>query len=346
MKLHIPKYTFSFLLLITFACHREHNVYKTERIMGSIFAITAYSADAVECQQAVDAAFEQMRLVDKLMSTYKPDSEISQLNRLAGVDGLKVSRPVMEIIQESKRYSELTGGAFDVTVGPLIELWGFKHKDWRFPEAAERQQVSLLVNYRNILLDEETQTVKLKLAGMKVGLGAIGKGYAVDKAIETLKQHRIKGALVNASGSIFALGTKADRTKWRVGIRHPRGSREQIFATVQIENQGVATSGDYENFFVRDGKRYSHLLDPRTGKPVDNGMLSVTIVAPTATEADALSTSVFVLGVDQGLRLIEELDGVEGVLIRAKGIGSTELDVVVSSGLQNQISFVQSGELK
>jgi len=336
------KYIFSFLLLVVFACHREQNVYKSERIMGSIFEITAYSADVAECQKAVDEAFEQMRLVDRLMSTYKPDSEISQLNRLAGVGSLKVSSQVMEIIRESKRYSELTGGAFDVTVGPLLELWGFKHKDWRFPEASEIQRILPLVNYKNILLDEETQTVKLKLDGMKIGLGAIGKGYAVDKAIDVLKKHGIKRALVNASGSIYALGTKADKTKWTVGIRHPRGSREQIFATLQVENQGVATSGDYENFFVKDGKRYSHLLDPRTGKPVDNGMLSVTIVAQTATEADALSTSVFVLGVDRGLGLIEELDGVEGVLIRTKDVGSTELDVIVSSGLKNRISFVQA----
>lgn len=335
MRLYLPKYISSFLLLLTFACHREQNVYKSERIMGGVFEITAFSADVVECQSAVDEAFEQMRLVDKLMSAYKPESEISKLNRLAGVSSLKVSPEVMEIIRESKRYSELTDGAFDVTVGPLVELWGFKHKDWRFPAASEIRRVLPLVNYKNILLDEEAQTAKLKLAGMKIDLGAIGKGYAVDRAIGALRRHGVKRALVNASGSIFALGTKADKTKWTVGIRHPRGSREQFFATLQIENQGVATSGDYENFFVRDGKRYSHLLDPRTGKPVDNGMLSVTIVAQTATEADALSTSIFVLGVDKGLRLIENLDGVEGALIRTKDAGSNELDVVVSSGLKN-----------
>ena len=343
MRFHLPKYILLFLLLIASACHREQSLYnKSERIMGSIFEITAFSVDMAECQKVVDEAFKEMRLVDRLMSTYNSESEISQLNRLAGVSSLKVSQQVMEIIQEAKRYSELTDGAFDVTVGTLVELWGFKHKDWRFPDASEIQQVLPLVNYKNILLDEETQTVKLKLAGMKIGLGAIGKGYAVDKAIETLKRHGIKHALVNASGSIFALGTKIDKTEWTVGIRHPRGSREQIFATLQIENQGVATSGDYENFFVKDGKRYSHLLDPRTGKPVDNGMLSVTIVAQTATEADALSTSVFMLGVDRGLKLIEELDGVEGVLIRATGVSSTELDVIVSSGLKNRINFVQT----
>jgi len=342
MKLYLLKYIFLFLLLITLACHREQNVYKAERIMGCIVEIKAFSADAAECQKAVDDAFEQMQLVDKLMSTYKPESEISQLNRLAGLHLLKVSPQVMEVIRESKRYSELTGGAFDVTVGPLVELWGFKNKNWQFPAVSEIQRILPLVNYKNILLDEEAQRVKLKLAGMKIGFGAIGKGYAVDKAINALKRHGIKGALVNASGSIFALGTKADKTKWTVGIRHPRGSRQDIFATLQIENQGMATSGDYENFFVKDGKRYSHLLDPRVGKPVDNGMLNVTIVSQTATEADALSTSIFVLGADKGLRLIEELNGVEGVLIRAKDVGSTELDVIISSGLKNRINFVQT----
>ena len=339
MRLYIPKYIFLFLLLIALGCHREQSVYRAERIMGSVVEITAFSADVAECQKAINDAFEEIRLVDRLMSSYKPESEISQLNRLAGVNRLKVSPQVIEIIRESKRYSELTGGAFDVTVGPLVELWGFKHKNWRFPDDSEIQKVLQLVDYKNILLDEELQTVKLKLAGMKIGLGAIGKGYAVDSAMGVLKRNGVKSALVNASGSIFALGTKADKTKWTVGIRHPRGNREQIFATLQIENQGVATSGDYENFFVKDGKRYSHLLDPRTGRPVDNGMFSTTIIAPTATEADALSTSVFVMGVDSGLRLIEELDGVEGVFIRAKDAGSTELVVIISSGLEDRINL-------
>jgi len=344
LRLYLPQYIFLFLLLITLACHREQKAHKAERVMGCMVEIKAFSADVAECQEAVDDAFEQMRLVDKLMSTYKPESEISQLNQLAGLEPLKVSPQVMEIIRESKRYSELTDGAFDVTVGPLVELWGFKHKNWQFPADSEIQRILPLVNYKNILLDEETQTVKLKLAGMKIGFGAIGKGYAVDKAIGVLKGHGIKRALVNASGSIFALGTKSDKTKWTVGIRHPRGNRQNIFATLQIENQGMATSGDYENFFVKDGKRYSHLLNPRTGKPVDNGMLSVTIVSQTATEADALSTSIFVLGVDRGLRLIEELDGVEGVLIRAKDADSTELDVIISSGLKDKINFVKARE--
>lgn len=283
-------------------------------VMGTIFQITLYTSNREAGQRAMRAAFEEIRRIDAMMSNYKPESELSRMNRTAWERPFHASDELYAIIRESISYAELTDGAFDVTVAPLLKLWGFyKHKG-HFPTTRELERVRARVGYALLILDDEKKTISFAKPGVEVDLGGIAKGYAIDRAVEILRRYGITSALLSAGEStIYALGAPPGKAFWSVSLRDPKHP-QKMMAVLRLRDQSVSTSGRYEKFFRLNGKVYGHIFDPRTGRPVQ-GIYSVTVVAPRATQSDALSTSVFVLGFERGITLLDRLDDVTGLIV-------------------------------
>ena len=286
-------------------------------------------------QAAAKAAFDAMEEVDRLMSTYKEMSDLSRLNRAAQGQPVTVDARTMEVLQEALRMWQDTGGAFDVTVGPLVRHYKKIVPLAHLPDNASLQPVRARVGSQHLLLDADRLTASFARQGMRADLGAIAKGYAVDRAMEVLQKHGVTDAMVEAGGELRLLGqARSDSSEageaipaggtagspagssrlWRIGICHPR--EPQVLAlTLERTDCAVATSGDYLQFFELDGKRYSHIVDPRTGYPVQGGVVSVTVIHPTSCMvADALTTAVSVLGEDEGVALLKKIPGVEAIL--------------------------------
>ena len=303
-------------------------------LMSTMVEVTVFGRER-DCQQAVEQAFGEIRRIDGLMNAYSDDSEISRINRAAGKSAVQVSADTLKVINEALRFARLTDGAMDITVAPLVKLWGFGDDESRIPSDDELQGKLSLVDYRQVFVDEDSSTVKLGWPGMQIDVSGIAKGYAVDKAIQVLRDAGIKRALVNAGGDIYALGSPADKRGWRVGIRHPRQDSD-LLGILELEDKAVATSGDYENFFQVDGKRYCHIINSTTGRPVE-GIASATIVAGTTAEADALATAIFPLGAEDGMRLIEAIEGVDGIIVAEEEEGN--LEILVSSGMKDRVQL-------
>ena len=320
-------------LFILCATGCERRFKESKFLMGTIVEITAVGSRH-DCQQAVKLAFEEIERIDSLMNIYSEDSEISRINRAAGRSAVQVSADTLKVIDQSIRFARLTDGALDITVAPLMELWGFRNGSKRIPLDDELKKKLSLVDYGKILVDDDRSTVKLGSPGMQIDVSGIAKGYAVDRAIQILKDAGIRSALVNAGGDIYALASPPRRKSWRIGIRHPRRSAD-LLGILELKDNTVATSGDYENFFEVDGKRYCHIIDTKTGRPVE-GIMSATVVADSTTEADALATAVFALGADDGMKLIEGLEGVDGIIVT--GEKEDDMKTLMSSGMKHIFS--------
>jgi thiamine biosynthesis lipoprotein ApbE len=326
----------------------EQKIVQTRQMMGTWAEITVYSQDDKTANIVIESALDAMTEVDSLMSVYKQNSEISEINRQAGKDAVSVSLQTFFVVKSAIHYSEISDGAFDITILPLVRSWGFFRKQGRVPPQEEIDQNRVLVNYKLVELDSEHNPltpfikgeynrIKLLKDGMMLDLGGIAKGYAVDQAIEKLKAAKIENVLVNLSGNMYAIGHPKDKDAWRIGIRHPR-QKESLLGFLKLQEEAIATSGDYEKFFIHDGKKYSHIINPHTGYPV-SGIASVTIIAKTAMEADALSTTIFVLGPEQGLKLIESIDGVEGIIVKVDE--EEKLSFVMSEGFSKRFVLLQ-----
>jgi len=321
--------------------------------MGTVFELTIYAADKYIAEKTLNDVFQEINRLDYLMSNYKKESVLSELNKNASTEPADCNKELANVIEQSLRYSEITDGAFDITIGPLMKKWGFFKKQGRIPGKEELESILESVSYKNIIIEEKAikslsndpitvKTVHFKNAGTQIDLGGIGKGYAVDMAAKVLKQNGISSALINFAGNIYTFGTPPGKDSWVIGLQHPRES-EGLLGTFEIKDKAVSTSGDYEKFFTIEGKRYSHIIDPRTGKPVE-GIVSVTIVTDNATRADALSTGVFVLGLEKGMALIEKLPDVEGIIIYEDA--DSKLSTKTSSGMQELFKENTEGSQK
>ena len=288
-------------------------------LMGTDVTVSVVVGSRAEADRALSLAFAPIRMVDERMSSYRSDSELMQMNRTAQEAPVRVDEHLMRVLEVSREVSEATGGAFDVTCGPLIDLWRDAGRRGRPPTEAERAEALARVGYRKLVLDPVRRTVRFAVPGMKVVLGAVAKGYAVDLAVAALREAGYRDALVEAGGDLFASGSAPGGRRWRVGVQDPTRPDEPAFlTTLQVSDRAVVTSGNYRRFTVIAGRRYSHIVDPRTGKPVD-ALPSVTVVAPEATHADALATAVSVLGLEKGMALIESMPEVECLLVTVEG---------------------------
>jgi thiamine biosynthesis lipoprotein len=305
-------------------------VERSHRTMGSEVRVTAWTADEARATAAFTEVFAEFDRLDGLMSVWKEGSDIQRLNAAAGLHPVPVSREVREVLHVAHQISEWTGGKFDVTFGALSGLWKFDHdQDNVIPDRAEVLKRLPLIDYKALEIDDDAGTAFLERRGMRAHLGGIGKGFAVDRAVAILHRRGLNDFMIQSGGDMYVAGRRGDRP-WRVGIRDPRGPADKSFAALDLTEGTFSTSGDYERFFLKDGRRYHHILDPDVGEPAST-CRSVTIIAENATLADALSTGVFVVGPDAGMALIERLPHVEGVIVSAAN------EVLISSGLRSRL---------
>jgi thiamine biosynthesis lipoprotein len=325
------------VLLGSVACTRAapaagsaHLVERARVSMGSELRLTAWTADEAAAALAFDAVFQEFDRLERLMSVWIDGSDIVRLNAAAGEHPVPVSPEVREVLLIAHQVSDWTGGKFDVTFGALSDLWKFDHdQDNTIPDRTEVLRRLPLIDYRALEVDERAGTAFLKRRGMRAHLGGIGKGYAVDHAVSILRGRGFRDFMIQAGGDLYVAGHRAERP-WRLGIRDPRGPVDRSFATLDLSDGTFSTSGDYERFFMKDGRRYHHILDLDAGEPA-RGCRSVTLVTDRAVIADALAKGVFILGPTAGMALIERLPHVEGVIVSARN------EVLVSPGLKDRL---------
>lgn len=263
--------------------------------MGTTYTIVAYHSDRRTLETAVDEACAEIQRIDSFLSHYRQDSELSRVNREAAQRPVPVSQELFDLLVACQRYSQQSQGAFDITVGPLVKIWGFYRGEGRMPHRAEIRQALSRVGYRKLELDATNRTVRFKVPGMALDPGGIGKGYAVDRVVERLRQLGIRSALISAGGSsIYALGAPPGQPGWKVQIRNPLAPSRTI-EEVTLKDESISTSGVYEKYFLWGGRRYAHIFDPRTGYPVQ-GTLAVSVIAPKTLDSEAWTKPFFILG--------------------------------------------------
>jgi thiamine biosynthesis lipoprotein len=300
-------------MLISSAVAQDKKYDRVLKLMGSRFDISAVAASPADGEKYLDLAVAEISRIEKLISSWDTNSETSEINRNAGIKPVKVSLELYDLIKRAIQISKITDGAFDISYASMDKVWKFDGTMTEMPTEGEIKNSIQKVGFENIILDDKNQTVFLKLEGMKIGFGAIGKGYAADKAKKLLQDLGVKAGLMNASGDLNCWGKQPDGSAWKVGITNPL-NKNKIFSWFDIDDQAVVTSGNYEKYVEFNGKRYTHIIDPRTGYPA-TGIVSVSVFAPKAELADALATSIFVMGTSVGLNFINQLNGVECIII-------------------------------
>ena len=290
-------------------------VFKKEmKLMGNQFEITVVASVAEWAYKHIDEAIDEISRIEDLLSTFKEDSETNLINRNAGIQPVKVSDEVYSLIERSIRISSITQGSFDISYGSIDKrLWNFDKTMTSLPGSSIAKKMVRLINYKNIILDQVNKTIFLKEKGMRIGFGGIGKGYAAEMAKAIMIRNGVTSGIVNASGDLAAWGNQPNGNPWTIGIVHP-DLASQPFSYMNITDGAVATSGNYEKFVIIGGKKYSHTIDPKTGLPV-TGIKSVTIISPNAEICDALATPVTILGIKNGIDLINQLKHVECIII-------------------------------
>ncbi len=290
--------------------------------MDTFCSITVVVSSREKAEEAIEAGFSEIKKLGTLINYYSDTSELSEINRSAGIKPVRVSRETLELINIAVHTSEITDGAFDPSIAPVIKLWDFSRQNKKpaVPASNYIRNAIKLVDYEKIQINDIASEVYLTEQGMEIDLGGIAKGYAADKAVDAIKIKGIKSALIAVAGDIRGFGVNSTGKPWKVGIQNPRPETESekpwedIIASLRLEDRAISTSGDYQRFFIQNGKRYHHILDPETGYPAETDLISVTVIAPEGYVSDGLSTAVFVLGAEKGMAFINKL-GLDAVLV-------------------------------
>lgn len=321
------------MLIILSSCNQNKAPYKeTAFLMGTIIDITTYDKALPKLNKK---AFERIKEIENKMTiNSEVESEIEQLNKLSGIKEVKLSDDTFFVLEKGKSYSEASNGRFDITVGSLVKLWNIGTDKAKKPAQALIDQKLNLVNYNDLELDSINKTAKLLKSGMIVDLGAIAKGYAADEVKKILTLGGIKSAIINVGGNIMTVGSKPNGEPWSVGVQNPFSNRGDYLGILKLEDKSIVSSGDYERYFEDDGIKYHHILDPETGYPCDNEITGVSIISQASIDADALSTTSFLLGISKGLEFINSIDGTEAIFITkdrniyfTKGICKTSFEL-------------------
>ena len=287
---------------------------KSQKLMGNMFEITVVDDRDSVAFEHIETAVLEIKRIENLLTTYKDNSQTNLINRNAGIKPVKVDAEVFQLIERSQRISEITDGYFDISYGGIDKtFWNFDREMKQLPDAELVKEHLKLVNYKNILLDAESQTVFLKEKEMRIGFGGIGKGYAAEMAKRILQERNVISGVVNASGDLTTWGTQADGKPWTIGIADPDNAALP-FSYMNITNTSVATSGNYEKFVMIGGKKYSHTINPKTGMPV-SGIKSVTIICTNAEIADAMATPITIMGIDAAINLVNQINHLECIII-------------------------------
>ena len=298
-------------------------------VMGTLLTITAWGADTAVILVAIHAARDSVRLVDSLMSVYRPESDISTVNRNAGGSPIRVAAQTMHVLRRAHDFWRISGGAFDPTVGPLVDAWGFRGDTGRVPTAAALDSLRGLIGFQAVQIDSAASTVRLSRAGMLLDLGGIAKGYALDLGRSAMRNAAITGGMLDLGGNVLVFGHPPTGGTWKIGIRHPR-SGSALLGMLALDSGAVATSGDYEHFYEIDGVRYAHLLDPRTGAP-SRGIVAATAIGPAGQWSDGLSATLFLSGASRGVSIADSLRGTGAVYVLDDGTGRVSRAGIVLS---------------
>lgn len=327
------------LVIINFSsCANAKNQYYEKSNIVMDTAVTL-SANGENAKQAVEESFKKLDEINEMASINISDSDVYKINSSAGIDYVKVHPEILKMIDTSIKYSKISEGAFDITIGPIINLWGIGTDNEKLPSDEDIKAKLPLVGYDKININENEGSVMLKEKGMSIDLGGIAKGFAADEVLKIYKRYNIENGLINlGASSIYALGKNKDNNEWSVGIKHPRSEDpKEYMGIIKLSNEALSTSGDYERYFIKNDKRYHHIIDPKTGYPVDNGVISDTIVinnriSDNSMLSDILTTTVFTLGTEKGLKLIDNLEGVDCE------ITTSDYKVYTSEGFKDEVT--------
>lgn len=323
-----------FLISFSTGCNKKiEPVSKTEYMLGTICTIKVYDDNKNE---AITKAFNRVKDIENKMSVNKEGTELDSVDDAAGKNSIKVSDDTFYVLQKGKYYSEQAGGAFDITVGPLVKLWGIGTDKAKLPSKEEIDTKKSLINYKDLILDEKEKTVFLKRTGMALDLGGIAKGYAADEAARILKENGVKHGIVNLGGNVLVINDNPDGQPWKIGVQNPFDPRGNSIGVVEVNNKTVVTSGIYERYFEQNGKKYHHILNPFTGYPMDNSLASVTIITDTSVDADAMTKNIFYKGIEKGPEYVKSLKGVDAIFI------TKDKEVYITDGLKEKFKVVNN----
>ncbi|MHB8720787.1 MAG: FAD:protein FMN transferase [Steroidobacteraceae bacterium] len=326
MKLQMPKRIVYLTAFVCFAApvHADWVRRVTDGIMGTRITVELWADDGQKAERAIDAVLDEMRHIDDSMSTYKPTSEVSQVNARAADGPMKISKELFDLLVTAKEYSVLTDGAFDITYASVGYMYDFrKHVH---PDDAQIDKALPAVNFRHVLLDSKNQTVQFSQKGVRIDLGGIAKGYSVDKGIEVLQSQGFTRAYVSAGGDSRIIGDRFGKP-WMVGIRDPRKGEGSVITRIPLADAAISTSGDYERFFEENGVRYHHIIDPRTGRSASK-VRSATVIGPYATRTDGLSKTAFVLGPERAMEIYNRIEDIDAIIVKLDGT------VIYSKGIE------------
>jgi Membrane-associated lipoprotein involved in thiamine biosynthesis len=325
-----------FIILVSFftGCNKKvEPVEKTEYMLGTICTIKVYDGNKDE---AITKAFTRIKNIEDKMSVNKEGTELDSVGDASGKSPVKVSDDTFYVLKKGKYYSEQAVGAFDITVGPLVKIWGIGTDKARVPSKEEIDTKKSLINYKDLILDEQNKTAFLKKSGMSLDLGGIAKGYAADEATRILKENGVKHGIVNLGGNVLAINDNPDGHPWKVGVQNPFEPNGDVLGTVEVTNKTVVTSGIYERYLEQNGKKYHHILNPFTGYPMDNTLASVTIITNTSIDADAMTKNIFYKGLDKGMEYVKSLKGIEAIFV------TKNKEVYITDGLKENFKILNA----
>lgn len=291
--------------------NQQEPLKRTEMLMGTVISVTLF--DSTD-ETILDKVFDKVSYLEGILSINESGTEVDKINENAGIEPVKVSDDTINVVKAGVYYSELSNGKFDVTIGPLVKLWDIPNAT-TIPTQTQIDAVIPLTNYKDVVIDETNKTVFLTRPGMMLDLGGIAKGYTADIISKMLTDNGVNSAIIDLGGNIFAHGQKPTGDAWKIGIQNPFSTRGEIVGAISVRNKSIVTSGIYERFIEVNGVKYHHILNPQTGYPYENDIAGITIISDKSTTGDALSTSVFALGVNEGMKFVEGLDGVDAIFV-------------------------------
>lgn len=329
----------TFLMLIVFSigfygCKSKNDnepISRTELFMGTSIKVTLYDGGS---EKILDKAFDKIVELENLVSINKSNTEIDNLNKNSGIKAVKLSEDSFNIVKKGLEYSKLSNGDYDITIGPLVKLWSIGLPEAKVPTKKEISQAIKSIDYSNVYIDENNREVFLKEKGMMLDLGSIAKGYAADEIAKILKEEGVNSAIIDLGGNIYALGYKKENNKWKIGIQDPFTDRGNAIGTVTVANKSVVTSGIYERYIEKNGKKYHHILNPKTGYPYETNIAGVSIISDKSIDGDALSTLVFTKGIDKGIEFVNKIDGVDAIFI------TNDKKVYVTDGIKEDFKII------
>ncbi|MGL5354753.1 MAG: FAD:protein FMN transferase [Clostridium sp.] len=319
-----------FSLIIFVGCSKNNKatepITRTEALMGTVVKVTIYDSDDISI---LDKCFNRVREIEELVSINKEGTLLDDVNASSGISPVKVDKDTFDMIKEGLEYSKATNGLFDITIGPLVKLWRIGFDDARVPSLEEIPPVLNYINYNDVVLNENDQSIFLKNPNMIIDLGAVAKGFTADAISKILTENNVNTAIIDLGGNVYTHGKKVNGEDFRVGIQNPLSSRGDIIGTINVNNKSIVTSGTYERFIEKDGVKYHHILNPKTGYPYSSNISGISIISDKSVDGDILSTSIFAMGVEDGLAYVETRPDIQAIFV------TEDKKIYLSSGMKD-----------